>query len=127
VDLPQAHRYTRAMTGGTQRRLAAIVSGFFAAKSIMLFPTERYQEALESARRASTSPNPRPGIFSFLAAMLVKLDRREEAAAEAAEIMLRRPDISLSELREYMVRNFSRATEANKVIIEALRETGVPE
>jgi adenylate cyclase len=103
------------------------LAGFLAFGAMMLFHTGRYQEALEWAQRASRSPNPRQNSFSIAAAALIKLGRQEEAAVALADLLAHAPTSSLSEIRNKFDSWFPGSSEANRYIIEALREAGLPE
>ena len=92
----------------------------------MLFHAGRYQEALEWARRANHSPNPRQNSFGIAVAALIKLGRQEEAAVALADLLEHAPTSSLSEIRNKFDWWFPGSAEANRHIIEALREAGLP-
>lgn len=105
----------------------AFAGGFFGFKAVMLFHVGRYEEAVDWARRANSSTSPRPGVYLYFTASLIKLDRKEEAVAGLAEFMRLSPNITLSEWRERTSLQFPRAGKATEVLIEALREAGMPE
>ncbi len=105
----------------------AFAGGFFSVKSILLFQTGRYHEAFECAQRASSLPNPRPGNLQFLAASLIKLGRRDEAVAAIDELLRHQPEASVADMREKTTQAFSRAAENIDILVDALREAGLPE
>ena len=57
------------------------MSMFLMQHSASLFYLRRYDECVDSGRRAIEPPTPFPGAFVFLAAALVRLNRTAEAAS----------------------------------------------
>ena len=93
----------------------------------MLFHTGRYQEALEWARRASRSPNPRPVSFSIAVAALIILGRQEEAVVALADLLAQVPNSTLREIRIIAGSFFPTNSDTGRQFIGALREAGLPE
>jgi len=100
------------------------IAGLLTYRAFVLFDLEHYQEAYETARRASRSPNPRNVAFETVIASLVKSGRREEAVAAVDEYLAFKPDASLSFVngRPWIAR-----PEAKAHYLGALRDAGLPE
>jgi adenylate cyclase len=71
------------------------MTGMLTDRAFALFDLERFEEALEWARRARLSPNPRTMTFAILAGVLSKLGRHEEARTAAADFMKHAPGMDL--------------------------------
>jgi adenylate cyclase len=96
---------------------------FFAYRAVILFDLARYDEALEWARRARLSPNPRTLTFAIFAAALSQLGRRDEAKIAIQDLLAHAPAITYGEYRNNPVGSL----EAMERLSEALREAGLPE
>jgi len=104
-----------------------IVGGYFGVKAVALFHIGRYQESVYWGRRSISSPNPRPIAYVYLIGALIKVGQSEEASEMLAELMLFRPEITSSEMRERIAHEYPRAEEAIETLFAALREAGLPE
>ncbi len=103
----------------------AFLAGFQTMRSRALFTLGRYEESVEWARRAISSPNPRGWSFAMLAAALTKLGREEEAKAALDELLAHKPEFTLSFIR--VVVEVAWPREAAESYLEALHEAGLPE
>ncbi len=69
-------------------------------RAFVLFDLGHYAEALEWARRARLSPNPRTMTFAIFAAVLSKLGREEEARAAVKDLLKHAPKLTYTKYRE---------------------------
>ena len=102
--------------------------GYLQAGALIYFEIERYEEALEWARRASVSSNPRPTTLHIAIAALMKLGRREEASGTLSNLLSNAGRYkTLGSFSEALHRVWPAATQRNKELVDALREAGLPE
>ena len=99
------------------------LTGIMSYRAVALFDLARYEEALEWARRARLSPNPRTMTFAIFTAVLSKLGQQEEARAAAQDLLAHAPAMTCAEYRE----NPIGTPEAMERLADALREAGLPE
>jgi TolB-like protein len=99
------------------------MTGMLTDRAFVLFELERYEEALEWARRARLSPSPRTMTFAIYASVLSKLGRHEEARSAADDFMKHAPGMTCT---RYQKSSFG-TPEAMARLVEALGEAGVPE
>ncbi len=99
------------------------LTGMLTHKAFVLFDLGRYEEALDWAKRARYSPNPRSMTFALLTAALTKLGRQDEAQAALNDLIEHAPDASCSKYRNY---SFG-GPEAMERFAGALRKAGLPE
>ncbi len=99
------------------------LTGIMSYRAVALFDLARYEEALEWARRARLSPNPRTMTFAIFTAVLSKLGQQEEARAAVKDLLAHAPAMTCAEYRE----NPIGTAEAMERLAEALREAGLPE
>jgi adenylate cyclase len=100
------------------------LTGMLFHRALVLFDLERYEEALEWARRASLSPNPRSLTFALLTAVLVKLERKEEAKSALKDLLAMVPEVSCQKFEGNPM--FGGKAVLDR-FIGALREAGLPE
>jgi TolB-like protein len=100
------------------------IAGFQTYRAFLLFDLERYEEAVEWARRASRSPNPLSVSFEVVTAALNELGRQEEAGVALNDLLVHTPGTSLGRLRE---RPWIGRPETKDRFLGALREAGLPE
>ncbi|MGI9521728.1 MAG: adenylate/guanylate cyclase domain-containing protein [Hyphomicrobiaceae bacterium] len=105
----------------------AFLGGFLAFSSKMLFDAGRYEEALDRAKHASHTPNPRWVSFQIVVAALIELGRQEEATLALSDLIERAPTSRLSSIDQRLSWGFPTYSDANRRIIEALRQVGLPE
>jgi adenylate cyclase len=133
-------RYTFAMALGSAGRLDeaiphidhairlsprdVAIAGFQTYRAFVLFDLERYEEAIEWARRASRSPNPLSVSFEVVTAALIQLERQEEAGVALNDLLAHTPGASLGQIRE---RPWIGRPETMERYLDALREAGLPE
>ncbi len=99
------------------------LTGMLTDRAFVLFDLGRYEEALEWARRARLSPNPRTMTFALLAVVLSKLGRQDEAGAAVNDLLAHAPGMSCSKYRE----NLFGAPEVMARFANALRQAGLPQ
>jgi adenylate cyclase len=99
------------------------ITGMLTDRAFVLFDLERYDEALEWARRARLSPNPRTMTFAVFAAVLVRLERLDEARGVVNDLLAHAPGLSYTKYRE----NLFGTPEVMERLAAALREAGLPE
>jgi adenylate cyclase len=99
------------------------ITGMLTDRAFVLFALERYDEALEWARRARLSPNPRTMTLAVLAAVLSKLGRREEARSAVDDLVEHWPGITCARYRE----NLFGTPDVMARLVGALGEAGLPE
>ena len=105
----------------------AFLGGFLAFGSKMLFDSGRYEEALDRARYASHTPNPRWISFQVVVAALIELGRQEEAALALCDLIGHAPTSRLSSIDQRLSWGFPTQSDANRRIVDALRQVGLPE
>lgn len=93
----------------------------------MLFSMERFDEALDWARRGCNNVNPRPPNFALMAACLVLLDRQEEAKAVVEDMRARSNFRSIRDVDGFLKRSNMFGRTAAERLIETLRQAGLPE
>jgi adenylate cyclase len=98
------------------------ITGMLTDSAFVRFALERYAEALEWARRARSSPNPRTMTFAILAALLSKLGREQEARSAVADLMAHAPAITCSRYRN----NLFGTPDVMARLVDALGEAGLP-
>lgn len=98
------------------------ITGMLTDRAFVLFALERYEEALEWARRARSSPNPRTMTFAILGAVLSKLGRQEEARSAVADFMTHAPGMTCKKYRQ----NLFGTPEVMGRLVEALGKVGLP-
>ncbi len=102
--------------------------GYLQAGALIYFDEGRYEEALEWARRASSSPNPRATTYHFVVAALMKMGRREEANTALSNLLSNAQRYkTLDSFSEVLHRVWPTATQRNKELVDALREAGLPD
>lgn len=99
------------------------ITGMLTDRAFVLFALERYEEALDWARRARLSPNPRTMTFAVFAAVLSALSRSEEAHAAVADMVAHAPGITGARYRN----NLFGTPDTMARMVEALVEAGLPE
>ena len=99
------------------------MTGMLTDRAFVLFALGRYEEALEWARRASLSPNPRTMTFAIYAAVLSKLGHQEEARSAVGDLIKHAPDVTCRKYR----RNLFGTPEVMARLVDALSEAGLPE
>ncbi len=99
------------------------ITAMLTHRAFALFDLERYEEALEWARRARLSPNPRTMTFAIFAAVLSKLGRKDEARAAVNDLLAHVPRLTYTKYRE----NLFGTLKVMERLAEALREAGLPE
>ena len=99
-------------------------AGFMILRAATLFSLERYEEAVETARIATQSANPRSRSSLFLAASLKQLGRDEEAHAVIRDALRQFPEFRISFI-EQTLGYFS--PDVAQKYIELLRAAGMPE
>ncbi|MCH7778827.1 MAG: tetratricopeptide repeat protein [Gemmatimonadetes bacterium] len=99
------------------------LTGMLTDRAFVLFDLERYEEALEWARRARLSPNPRTMTFALFAAVLSKLGQQDEARAAVNDLSTHAPGMSCTKYRE----NLFGTPKVMERFADALREAGLPE
>ncbi len=92
-------------------------------RAFVLFALGRYEEALEWARRARLSPNPRTMTFAIFAAVLSKLGRQEEARTAVGDLAAHMPGVTCTKYR----RNLFGTPDVMANLVEALGAAGLPE
>jgi adenylate cyclase len=100
------------------------IAGYQTYRAFVLFDLERYEEAIEWARRASRNPYPLSVSFEVLTAALTILGRQDEAGAALNELLAHTPGMSLSRLR---ARPWIGRPETMARYLDTLRKAGVPE
>jgi TolB-like protein len=98
--------------------------GFLVYRSFVLFDLERYEEAVECARRANRSQYSISVSFEIVTAALIKLGRQEEAAVALGDLLNHTSGTTLSGLQR---RPWIGRPEAKERFLGALREAGLPE
>lgn len=101
----------------------AWTTGMLTDRAFVLFVLERYDEALEWARRARLSPSPRTMTFAIYAAVLSKLGLAQESRAAVADLMKHAPDLTCAKYRK----NRFGTPQAMAHLVASLREAGLPE
>ncbi len=99
------------------------ITGMLTDRAFVLFDLERYEEALEWARRARLSPNPRTMTFAVFAAVLSKLGWKKEARTAVDDLLAHAPGLTYTKYRE----NLFGTPEVMERLAAALREAGLPE
>ena len=99
------------------------MTGMLTDRAFVLFALERYDEALDWARRARLSPNPRTMTFAIFAAVLSTLGRQQEACAAVADFMEHAPGMTCAKYRN----NLFGTPEVMARMVEALGKAGLPE
>lgn len=99
------------------------MTGMLTDRAFVLFALERYDEALDWARRARLSPNPRTMTFAIFAAVLSTLGRQQEARAAVADFMEHAPGMTCAKYRN----NLFGTPEVMARMVEALGKAGLPE
>ena len=99
------------------------ITGMLTSRAFVLFDLERYDEAFGWAQRARLTPNPRSMTFAIWTAVLMKLERREEARTALKDLLAHAPGMSCSKYRE----NPFGGPEAMGRLVDSLREAGLPE
>jgi len=100
------------------------LTGMLFHRALMLFDLERYEETFEWVRRASLSPNPRPLTFALLTAVLIKLERKEEARAALDDLLAHAPGVTCE---KFLGNPMFGGPEVLERFIDALRMAGLPE
>ncbi len=100
------------------------IAGFQTYRAFVLFDLERYEEAVEWARRASRNPNPLAVSFEVVTAALTKLGRQEEAGVALDDLLAHAPGASLGQIRE---RPWIGRPETKERYLGVLREAGLSE
>ena len=100
------------------------IAGFQTYRAFVLFDFERYEEAVEWARRATRNPYPLAISFEVVTAALTRLGRPEEAGVALSELLAHTPGTSLGRLRQ---RPWIGRPETMECYLDALREAGLPE
>ena len=100
------------------------IAGFQTYRAFILFDLERYEEAVEWARRASRNPYPLAVSFEVVSAALTKLGRPDEAGVALNDLLAHAPGASLGQIRE---RPWIGRPETLERYLGALREAGLPE
>ncbi len=85
-----------------------------------LFGARRYEEAIGAFKRV---PRPQYGHYAYLAACYGQLDRNEEAKAEAAQVLVMKPDLTAKSFAEAL---FYKNQADRDHIFEGLRKAGLP-
>ena len=98
------------------------ITGMLTDRAFVLFALERYEEALEWARRARLSPNPRTMTFAIFAAVLSKLGRRQEARSAVDDLLEHVPAMTCARYRK----NLFGTPDVMARLVEALGEAGLP-
>jgi adenylate cyclase len=101
--------------------------GYLGFGSFMLFDLERYEDALNWARRGCNSVNPRPTTFAVVVACLVQLNRDEDVAAAFGDMTARSSIKSVQTLEELLKRIAPFQAETVARFVDALRKAGLPE
>ncbi len=99
------------------------ITAMLTHRAFALFDLERYEEALEWARRARLSPNPRTMTFAIFAAVLSKLGRKDEARTAVNDLLAHAPGLTYTRYRE----NLFGTPKVMARLADALREAGLPE
>jgi tetratricopeptide (TPR) repeat protein len=99
------------------------MAGMLTDRAFVLFELERYEEALDWARRARLSPHPRTATLALFAAALVTVGRLDEAKTALMDLLDHAPSLTYSTYRQMP---FGRAGTMEK-IASALRDIGLPE
>jgi adenylate cyclase len=105
----------------------AFLGGFFAFGSKMLFDSGRYEEALDRARKARHTPNPRWVSFQIVVAALIELGRQEEATLALSDLVEHVPASRLNSIGRRLSWSFPTSADANRRIVDALRQVGLQE
>ena len=99
------------------------ITAMLTHRAFALFDLERYEEALEWARRARLSPNPRTMTFAIFAAVLSKLGRKDEARTAVNDLLAHAPGLTYTRYRE----NLFGTPKVMARLAGVLREAGLPE
>lgn len=99
------------------------ITGMLTDRAFVLFALERYEEALEWARRARLSPNPRTMTFAIFAAVQSMLEHRQEARSAVGDLLEHVPGMTCARYRK----NRFGTPEVMARLVEALGEAGLPE
>jgi adenylate cyclase len=98
------------------------ITGMLTDRAFVLFALERYEEALEWARRARLSPNPRTMTFAIFAAVLSKLGHQDEARVAVGDFLQHVPGMSCGKYQK----NLFGTPEVMTRLVDALGEAGLP-
>ncbi|MDE0807713.1 MAG: hypothetical protein OSB69_00045 [Alphaproteobacteria bacterium] len=101
--------------------------GYLGFGSAMLFSLERFDEALDWARRGCNNVNPKPPNFTLMAACLVLFDWQEEAKAVVEDMQVRFNFRSIRDINRFLKRSNMFGRTAAESLIETLRQAGLPE
>ena len=101
--------------------------GYLGFGSAMLFSLERFDEALDWARRGCNNVNPKPPNFTLMAACLVLFDWQEEAKAVVEDMQARSNFRSIRDVDGFLKRSNLFGRTAAERLIETLRQAGLPE
>ena len=85
------------------------------------FGARRYEEAIGAFKRV---PRPQYGHYAYLAACYGQLGRNEEAKAEAAQVLVMKPDFTAKSFAEAL---FYKDQADRDHVFEGLRKAGLPE
>ena len=85
---------------------------------------EEYEEAVELAEDALRRPETQMWGNAILASSLAALGRIDDAKAAAVELLRRRPDLTISKVRES---TFLASSGFLEPYVDGLRKAGVPE
>jgi adenylate cyclase len=86
-----------------------------------MFGARRYEEAIGAFKRV---PKPQYGHYAYLAACYGQLDRTEEAKAEAAQVLVMKPDFTAKSFAESL---FYKEQADRDHLMDGLRKAGLPE
>ena len=100
------------------------LTGMLFHRALVLFDLERYEEAFDWVRRASLDRNPRTLTFALLTAVLIKLERKEEARTALDGLLAHAPGIACADFQGDPMFGGS---EVLARFVDALREAGLPE
>lgn len=92
----------------------------FTGRAYNLFHLGRYEDCIESAKTALKSENPRYWAIVSLVAGLSEMGRTEELTRARSDLLVRKPDVSISSLSRSLAFSFPK-------FAEALRRAGIPE
>lgn len=92
-------------------------------RAFVLFGLERYEEAFEWVQRACRDPNPGSMTFAFLAAVLSKLGRQDEARIAVNDLLAHAPGMSCAKCRETLFE----APAIMERLVDALGDAGLPD